>query len=322
MICLGDAAQLQATGAVSYTWLNPTTNLSCTDCPNPVATPTRDIQYIVQGTSGLGCSSNDTVLVKVFQPYTLSVSPIEDSVCLGKSVQLKATGSPLYAWSPANGLSATNISNPIATPDTSIVYKVVGYDSLGCFADSAIITLKTLQNPTIDVGPDITLGAGSTANLNVSSSSNVVSYSWSPSIGLSCTNCQNPIVTGGDNVTYVVKATTASGCSATDQLKVIVTCNDANIFVPNTFTPNGDGMNDVFYVRGNGIFAVKSLRIFNRWGEVVFEKKDLTANDPLHGWNGMYKGQKAPTETYIYQLEVLCTNRQVLKYNGTISLVQ
>jgi gliding motility-associated-like protein len=109
---------------------------------------------------------------------------------------------------------------------------------------------------------------------------------------------------------------------ATDTLQVIVTCGESNVFVPNTFSPNGDGMNDVFYVRGTGVFAIKSLRIFNRWGEMVFENLKVTANDPNDGWNGMAKGSKAPTDTYVYQLEVLCTNNQVLKFNGTITLLQ
>lgn len=321
MICYGTAAQLQATGAVSYTWLNPA-NLSCNNCSNPSANPTQDTRYVVEGTSALGCSSTDTALVRVLQPYTLSVPFTRDSVCQGKSIQLKAFGAPMYKWNPVNGLSADNIANPVLTPNTSAVYTVVGYDSLGCFTDSAFINISVLPTPTVDASSDITLAAGSTATLNISSSSNVVSYSWTPAVGLSCSNCQNPTVTGGDNISYTVKVTTASGCSATDKVNVIVTCTGANVFVPNTFTPNGDGMNDVFYIRGNGIFAVKSLRIFNRWGEMIFEKKNITANDASHGWNGLYKGQKAPSGTYVYLLEVLCTNRQLLKYNGTVSLIQ
>jgi gliding motility-associated-like protein len=81
-------------------------------------------------------------------------------------------------------------------------------------------------------------------------------------------------------------------------------------------------MNDVFYIRGKGILAVKSLKIFNRWGEMVFEKKEVTPNNMNDGWNGMYKGTFAATDTYVYQLEVMCNNNQFLKYNGTISLIR
>ncbi len=320
-ICRGNSAQLLATGAVNYTWINPT-NLSCSNCPNPIANPTSDIEYIVQGTSALGCLNYDTVIVKVFQPYSLNLSTQSDSLCVGTSVQLKAVGAPMYTWSPATGLSATNIPNPTATPATTTTYTVTGTDSLGCFTDSATVNIKVLPVPTVDCGPDITLSAGNTITINPTTTGNVSSYSWSPSTGLSCTNCPDPTITAGDNITYILKVTSGIGCTATDKLNVIVTCSEGNVFVPNTFSPNGDGMNDVFYIRGKGLYGVKSLRIFNRWGEMVFEKNNLSVNDPSHGWDGKYKGQKSPTETYIYQLEVLCTNRQLLKYNGTLTLIE
>jgi gliding motility-associated-like protein len=320
-ICRGNTTQLFVSGGVSYEWLNPD-NLSCTNCSDPTASPVVDILYKVKGTSALGCSSYDSVLIKVFQHMPLVVTPISDSVCLGSSIQLKATGPQLFSWSPSIGLNAINISNPKATPASATSYTVVGTDSLGCFTDSATIAIKVLQNPTVNAGSDITITSGSTANISCTASPDVVSYLWTPAKGLSCDNCPNPVLTAGSQPVYYVKVTSDIGCTATDTLQVFVTCSDANVFVPNTFTPNGDGMNDVFYIRGNGVFAVKSLRIFNRWGEMVFEKKDITANDPKDGWNGIVKGAKASTDAYVYQLEVLCTNSQVLKYNGTITLLQ
>jgi gliding motility-associated-like protein len=322
LICRGDSTQLVASGGINYTWVTPNNNLSCTDCPNPVASPQFDITYKVEGRSAFGCKAYDSVMVKVFQPYKVSVDPPADSICLGKTIQLKAFGAPLYSWSPAAGLSATDIANPYASPDTTRTYTLVGYDNVGCFRDSVKVTISVFPNPTVDAGTDLILSAGNTANLLAVGSPDVTSYNWSPSIGLSCTDCPDPIVTAGDNITYTVRVKNVSGCTAQDQVKISVTCNEANIFVPNTFTPNGDGMNDVFYIRGNGIFAVQSMRIFNRWGEMVFEKKNITANNPSDGWNGMYKGVLTSTDTYVYQLEVLCTNSKVLKYNGTISLIR
>jgi gliding motility-associated-like protein len=322
MICRGDSAQLSASGAISYTWADPDNYLSCKDCANPVASPAYNAWFKVEGKSAYGCAASDSVLVQVFQPYKVSVSPATDSICEGKGVTLKAYGAPLYNWSPAGGLSSTNISNPYASPSATTIYHVVGYDSLGCFKDSADIPVKVLANPIVNAGADIILSAGSTANIQCTGSPDIINYSWSPALGLSCTDCADPVVTGGSDMTYTVKVTNASGCTVQDQVKILVTCNEANVFVPNTFTPNADGMNDVFYIRGKGIFAIKSLKIFNRWGEMVFEKKNITANDPADGWNGLYKGSMASTDTYIYQLEVLCNNNQSLKYNGTISLIR
>ena len=86
----------------------------------------------------------------------------------------------------------------------------------------------------------------------------------------------------------------------------------ANVFVPNTFSPNSDGSNDVFYPRGTGIDRAKVLRIFNRWGEIVYERYDFPINSASHGWDGNWKGKKANADVYIYQLEVYCQNGEVV----------
>ena len=322
IICRDSSTQLLASGAISYNWISPNNNLSCLDCPDPLATPLQDIIYKVEGISALGCKGYDSVTVKVFQPYKISLESKSDSLCLGKTIQLKAFGAPMYSWSPETGLSATNISNPFASPTTSTTYKLVGFDSLGCFKDSLEVPIIVLDSPSVNAGPDLILSAGTTGNIQATASTDVVSYQWSPSTGLSCNDCPNPTVTAGGNMTYTIRVRNSAGCVTEDEVKVIVTCNEANLYIPNTFTPNSDGMNDVFYIRGKGVYAVKSFRVFNRWGELLFERKDVTPNDPSQGWDGTFKGSIALTDTYIYQVEVMCSNTEVLKYNGTISLIR
>lgn len=321
-ICRDDSTQLSVSGALTYNWISPNNNLSCLDCPDPIASPQQDMVYHVEGVSSLGCKGYDSVIIKVFQPYKISLEPYKDSLCLGKTVQLKALGAPMYIWSPATGLSATDISNPFASPVTNTTYKIIGFDSLGCFRDSLEVPIIVLDSPSVDAGPDIILSAGTSGNLQATGSADVISYQWFPSTGLSCTDCPNPTATAGGNITYTVTVANSAGCTTQDQVKVIVTCDDANLFIPNTFTPNGDGMNDVFYIRGKGVYRVKSLKVFNRWGELVFEKKDITPNAASDGWNGLVKGALASTDTYIYQVEVMCSNTELLKYNGTISLIR
>lgn len=321
-ICRGDSTAISVTGATTYTWTNANNDLSCTNCPNPTAYPTLDKWFLVEGKSQYGCVAYDSVFVRVIQPYKITVTPVSDALCRGNGITLKALGAPMYTWSPAAGLSSTIIANPFASPDSTTTYTVTGYDSVGCFRDSATVTLKVYDIPTVNAGPDIILSAGSTATIQAVASPDVTTYTWSPATGLSDTRVLKPTVIGGNDITYTIRVANAAGCTAQDQVKVLVTCTEANIFVPNTFTPNGDGMNDVFYIRGKGIFAIKSLKIFSRWGELIFDKKEVTPNDPNHGWNGMYKGAFASSDTYVYQLEVLCNNSQVLRYNGTISLIR
>jgi gliding motility-associated-like protein len=124
------------------------------------------------------------------------------------------------------------------------------------------------------------------------------------------------------NTFYQVFFTDDKGCSNIASMQVVVTCKNMNLFLPNTFSPNSDGNNDIFYPRGRGLERMRLLRIFNRWGEVVFEKKDFPVNDPSVGWNGKYNGQLVAPGVYVYQAEVFCENGEVITVNGNISVIR
>ena len=326
-ICLGTPAQLHASSSsslASFTWLPPTNgSLSCVNCINPIATPTSTTTYYVKGTNEVGCPTIDSVKVNVVQPSTLIVQPMADSLCLGQSVQLLASGEQKYAWSPSIGLSDPSIANPIARPDTTTIYTLTGVDSLNCFPMTATATISVFKYPTVKVTPNLTtILVGSSFQISASGSPDVVSVNWTPSLGLSCTNCWNPIATPVNTTTYELSATNNGNCTSTDSIRIIVTCNGANFFVANTFSPNGDGVNDWFYVQGKGLSTIQSLRIFDRWGEMVFEKKDFPANVPESGWDGNYKGKKAPIDVYVYTIEVVCENSQTVTYTGNVALIR
>ena len=110
-ICLGQSVQLNATGANTYLWLPPANNLSCTACPNPIASPTVTTTYLVRGTTALGCERVDSVRITVIQPSTV-VAPPDDSLCLGQSLVLRATGTQVYSWTPAASLNNPNVARP------------------------------------------------------------------------------------------------------------------------------------------------------------------------------------------------------------------
>jgi gliding motility-associated-like protein len=103
---------------------------------------------------------------------------------------------------------------------------------------------------------------------------------------------------------------------------VFVVCVEGNLFLPNTFSPNGDGANDVFYPRGKGIYGVKSFRVFNRWGEVVFEQQNIQVNDMSKGWNGIFRGKLASQDVYVYTIDVVCENNQVFSFKGNVALIR
>jgi gliding motility-associated-like protein len=119
-----------------------------------------------------------------------------------------------------------------------------------------------------------------------------------------------------------VAAIDSNNCVNNAEIQVKVICEGATIFAPNTFSPNGDGANDIFFIRGKGLDRVKSLRIFNRWGEVVFEQRDFPVNNQQYGWDGKFKGTKANADVYIYQVEVFCENGEIIRFDGSIALIK
>ncbi|PWT74890.1 MAG: hypothetical protein C5B59_10095 [Bacteroidetes bacterium] len=326
-ICLGQSTQLQANGGLSYTWLPPSnTSLSCTACFNPVATPNVTTDYYVTGTSANGCTATDTVTVTVNQPVTVTANPTLDSVCIGKGVQLSASGAALYTWTPAAGLSNPSIANPVASPTATTVYQVIGSDSKMCFFDTASVQVTVFNYPSINLGPDATLLVGSSYQIPGTGSPDIVSITWSPlntlDFGACAAPCAAPLATPQKTTTYIATATNNGNCSLSDSLKITVICNNNNFFVPNTFSPNGDGVNDRFFIQGKGINIIPSITIFNRWGQIVFQKKDFAPNDPSAGWDGTFNGKPAPVDVYVYTIEIICDNSTLIPYHGNVTLIR
>jgi gliding motility-associated-like protein len=325
LICEGRGIAITAGGASSYNW-SPAAGLSCTTCASPVATPDSVTNYIVQGTTPQGCSARDTVQVRVKYPFDINVSR-GDTLCRGGSVRLFVQSAPgaqgtfSYAWTPATGLSNATSATPLATPTTTTVYRVVATDDRGCFTDTALVPITVYPIPTVNAGNDVTINVGQTTDLVPVLSPDVTNVVWTPTAGIFRTNYPSITVKPPQTTEYTVEVSNPGGCRATDRVTVFVICNGVNVFIPNTFSPNGDGANDVFYPRGSGLFRIKTLRIFNRWGEVVFEKNDFNPNDVTSGWNGTYKGVKLNPDVYVYTAEVVCDNSTILVLKGNVALI-
>lgn len=320
LICFGTGKTLQATGADTYVW-SPPTGLSCTNCANPVANPDSVKTYTVIGTSVQGCVNSDTITVKVKYPFVMSNSP-GDSVCIGSSIRLSAAGAYSYTWSPATGLNNPNISMPVASPVVSTNYMVIGTDDKNCFRDTAYIPVTVFNIPTVDAGPDRTINVGQTLDLVPAISTDVISVLWNPSGSIFRSDYPSVSVKPKVTTTYTVEVANSGGCKSRDNVTIYVICNGANVFIPNTFSPNADGNNDIFYPRGKGVFSIKTAKIFNRWGEVVYEKNDFMPNDAAAGWDGTFKGQKLNVDVYVYLIEILCDNNTLLTYKGNVALIK
>jgi gliding motility-associated-like protein len=219
-------------------------------------------------------------------------------------------------------LNSVSIASPVASPDSSTTYQVVGSDSKGCFTDTAYIPVKVYPIPQVDAGADQTINVGRSIKITPTLSADVTRFEWSPTIGI--VSQENPSITvkPTQSVEYTLRVKNAGGCIAEDKVSVYVLCDNSNIFVPNTFSPNGDGNNDVFYPRGSGVFKIQNIKVFNRWGEVVFEKSNFNANDAAAGWNGTFKGKPLAADVFVYMMQVICDNNSTLTFQGNITLLR
>ena len=320
--CQGQGVPLIASGAESYRW-KPQVSLSCYTCPNPVATPLASQVYTVTGSNGpgAGCERSKSLQIGIVQPRRI-ISSKGDSLCVGESYQLMASGLDKYTWSPATGLSATNIPNPTARPQQSITYRVIATDSLNCFSDTAFVPVGVFNKPVVNILKDKYTGFAGTKITLETVSADVTRWRWSPSTGLSCITCPSPELTITKLITYKVWVTNPGGCEAVDEVAIEPICSSEDIFVPNTFSPNADGRNDVFFPMGKGISVIKSLRIYNRWGEVVFERQNFQPNDPSAGWDGTFKGRPLNPDIYVYAMVLLCFNNESIDMKGNVTLLK
>ena len=218
-ICAGNSVQLGATGGVSYSW-SPSTGLSNASAANPIASPTQTITYLLTATSG-ACVTTDFVTVTVASNLTVNAGT-DQTLCSGQSLQMNAAGGAQYSWSPATGLSNSNIANPIANPTATTTYTVTTFS--GTCSSTDQVTITVVPGITANAGADITLCNGASSSLNATGGT---TYSWSPATGLTNSNIANPVAFPTTTTTYVVTATTA-GCSDVDTLVVTVGNATAN----------------------------------------------------------------------------------------------
>lgn len=314
---------------VTYHWDFGDGTTSTLREPRHNFTKSGNFPILLTVTTESGCidSSRMTTPVKVVSSPVIDI--LGDSViCINDRIQHSGliavdTSRVRWNWRFPNGNTA-NTQNPIIQQ-----YKIAGtfpvsvtvVNSSGC-ADTAVKNIVVNPLPQVTLPPVLTIQVGGTVTLPAKYTSGIVSYTWTPDLTLSCNNCPQPVSSPRFDTEYKVSVTDSNGCVNSGSVKVIVLCKGVTVFIPNTFSPNGDGRNDVFYVRGQGLDRIKSLQVFNRWGQLVFEQKDFPVNAAQNGWNGMYKGMKASPDVYVYQLDVYCANGQILHYTGNIALIE
>lgn len=265
----------------------------------------------------MGCSDTTTAsfVINPIPPITVSADTF---ICQGDAITLYATGGDAIQWYPATGLSNARSYTPLASPQHTTNYTaVVSYLSTGCRnSDQLFLLVQEEPDITIHPYPDTTIIIGEIVHI-LSDSLFDVTYSWSPSNWLSCSNCASPFAQPLETTRYTLTVVDTNYCFTKYYDIDFEVIEEYSLDLPTAFTPNGDGINDVIYVKGWGIKKLLEFRIFNRWGNEVFFTDDIN-----QGWDGTFKGKVQNIDSYAYIVTVEMWDGRIVTKKGAINLLR
>ncbi|RDC56574.1 hypothetical protein DU508_13430 [Pedobacter chinensis] len=308
-VCIGQTIQLNASGGTSYSWLGP--NFSSTEKSPIITNATKAMagDYVVTVT-GNGCSSTATTTLTVLDPIVVTTNISETTICEGSAITLSASGGSNYQWTPATGLSDPKSPNPIASPTETTVYRV-SVSNGGCtnFAD---IKVNVIKNAVANAGMDEKILAGQSIKLNGKVSGDYEYFYWTPSNYLNDPTSLTPTATPPTDITYTLHAVTKLGCiTGTDDVFIKVY---PKIVIPNTFSPNGDAINDTWNIPAAYAFPNPIVKIFNRNGQLVYQ-----STGTFKPWDGKLNGKDLPPAVYYYSVYF---NEDFEIFTGWINLIR
>jgi len=278
--------------------------------------------HAVTITDSNDCITQATVNIDATAEITMAVTSIPVT-CFGEndgSISIEVTnGSEPFLYSLDGEMYSTNNLFPTLSANT---YNVHVQDANGCIQTDSVtvdspaeLLINLIENTNINFGDSIVLETAI-------SQANGVTYLWSSQDSLSCTDCPSPTVAPTFQTTYTLNVMTDSGCSASASVTIFVDTTQP-IFIPNAFSPNGDGVNDFFMIHGSdAVTNVKLIRIFDRWGEVVFKSQNITPNSTENAWAGKFKGKNMPSGVYVYYAEIEFIDGSTIPFSGEITLIR
>jgi gliding motility-associated-like protein len=302
-VCIGQTYLLNVSGASTYTWIPANTNgntLSISPISNSV--------YTVAGTSINGCINSASIPVNIVNSLNVTInSPI---ICEGENALLIANSmGNIFHWKPSLFALTPNNSSTIVNPIATTVFTLdVSYN--GLCNTTATTNVFVNHKPIVSAGNDTVINMD---EMLVLIGKGTDDFGWVSidGSGFNCNYCHSITVNPQNNTCYVLESRNVFGCKNYDTVCVSVT-KDWAIYIPNAFSPTGDGKNDIFLPVGYGIIDYE-LNIFNRWGELIFK-----SDEDHNGWNGSYKGVKCEMGIYTYKIFI---NTQSSKYEERIGHV-
>lgn len=337
-LCRGEMLTLQTSTATSWNWAGP--GIVDPAAPTQTLPAIQSAWYMVTATNAAGCSLVDSVYVTVLLPDTVDLGTVR--TCEGTPVDIfgMLTDVPgLYSLELMNAANCDsliyltlettpNTEETLArcAPDTVLVFgqavTVAGLycetftSSLGCDSTHCI---QVMDYPVPELPDPDTFYIAQGGSVVLPGPDGYASYLWIPADSLSCTTCQSPVASPTDTMEYRLLLRTEDGCFDTVIYRVVPfpPCDPARIRIPNAFTPDGDGHNDVFaVVPYEGSEVISRLVIYNRWGQKVYEASGANA-----AWDGTTFGNPAPSDVYVWLLEVLCDGERKLR-KGDVTVLR
>jgi len=327
--CIGMTVPLNpnANPAYTYEW-EPADLLDDATAINPIADVNQSTLFSVTVTNPEEPTCKFEDEIQVFTPSLFDLSAGSERIlCEIQEINLEATSGGYdltFEWFDGNMVSIGEGQIISITPMETDTYTVVASNPFGCRESSSVTVIVSLFDPPISISatPD-TIVIGEATQLQATTGDGYT-YNWSGP-NLSATNISNPIATPQETVSYSVTVTNEFGCEGVATIAALTVlnpdCNEEDVFLPNAFSPNGDGMNDVFYVRSNFVDDL-DLLIYNRWGEKVFEVNNVQADDPSVGWNGIFKGEELRPDVYGYYLRARCVNGREFLKKGNVTILK
>lgn len=321
VICQFANTTLNASGANSYNW-QPGNSLSSATAAVVIATPTVPTVYTVVATNGVApniCSRTQTLSINVIPNASVQVVA-PDSICFGQKVTLNASGGTTYSWSPVATISSNTEPDFIINPTVTTVYTVTAKNGSLC-PSTKVFTVNVNPLPIVSAGRDTSINFDEWLYLKGTSNDGIF-YTWSTTrdTSLGCINCIQTFANPQQTTCYILEVINVHGCRASDEVCVEVR-KEYEVYMPNAFTPNSDGLNEIFRPKGASIKEYR-LSIFNRWGQLMYDGKGgFKAGTEGNGWDGTYKGKPCEEGVYVYKLEFLTPASKNIVKTGHVMLL-
>jgi len=310
-------------GNYTYTWLN---NVS----QGPLATQLAPGYYSVTITDAKGCTATaDTTLAE--QAPIIAEIPVPAPInCFGGQTCITVTeafggSGPEFTFSVNNG-NKQSLGSCVMVPASNQEYLIEVFDKNGC-SFTSYLQIDQPDPIVVELGEDVEVGLGESTLLqaNIQSNLPIVAIVWTPMDGATCfnANCQQLEIVPSKETLYSVLVTDVNGCTATDEVTVSVN-SKRNVFVPNIFSPNGDGRNEKFQIiTGSGVARINYFKVFDRWGNLMYNEFNLTpSSNGVGEWDGTHHGQRLNPGVYVYSIEIDFIDGRRIHYRGSITLLR